>query len=207
MRPGTPDVRPPSAGMSIPLGVWLLGRGRGQGMNCFGTGSQAVLSALAPTLAVSLIGLIMAFLLPSGQHKMGFTRALVPLVCTLIQLVVSEVYARHLGRQGLWTRYATASLWCGWLPLMLMIVVQGVLKLVFPGLADSAASLSGVALGIQCYSLWLTWYVTRVGLAVTSLQAVIMTVLQTVVASGVLVLLWILPPHYNALVDMFGPGF
>ncbi|EHH69236.1 hypothetical protein GMO_05430 [Gluconobacter morbifer G707] len=193
--------------MSIPLGVWLLGRGRAEGMNCFAPGAQALLGALAPTIAMALIGLGLSFLLPHDQRGMGLTRALVPLVCTLVQLLVSELYASALSRKGLWTRYATASLWCGWLPLVMLIVAQGVLRLLLPDAAASSSTLAGMGLGVQIYSLWLTWYVTKVGLLTTGWQAALMTVLQTVAVMILLTVLWLLPPHYNAVVDMFGTAY
>ncbi|GBR69783.1 hypothetical protein [Gluconobacter kanchanaburiensis] len=190
--------------MAIPLGVWLLGRGRSEGISCFAPGAGALLAALAPTIALAVIGVWMAFMVPSSERIMGLTRAVVPLVCTLLQLVVSELYARMLNRTGLWSRYATASLWCGWLPLAMLIVAQGVLHLVLPGTAVSDQALAGLAFGAQLYTLWLTWYVTRVGLVTTGWQAFVMTALQTAPVGILLWVLWLLPPHYNAVVDLLG---
>ena len=204
MTPDRPTGMPPTGGMNVPLGVWLLGRGRGIGINCFAPGMQPLMAALAPTVAIALIGIFGAFFMPVEQRGLRLTQALVQLVCTLLQLVVSERYAAYAGRKGLWSRYATASLWCAWLPLIMMIMAEGVMRMVMPGNASSPAATAGVAAGVQLYSLWLTWYVTRVGLMMTALQAVIMTILQTLSAVVLFGLLWLLPPHYNALVDLFG---
>lgn len=204
MTPRRPGPFPPTGNMAIPLGVWLLGRGRSEGINCFAPGAGALFAALAPTVALAVIGVWMAFMLPPAERIMGLVRAVVPLVCTLLQLVVSELYAGALSRKGLWTRYATASLWCGWLPLAMLIMAQGVLHLVLPGAAASSQALGGLAFGAQLYTLWLTWYVTKVGLVTTGWQAFVMTVLQTLPVGGVLWVLWLLPPHYNAVVDLLG---
>lgn len=193
---------PPTGAMTIPLGVWLLGRGRPEGINCFATGSAAFFAALAPTIALVVIGLWMACLLPRSERMTGIVRALVPLVCTLIQIVISEQYARRLSRGGLWMRYATASLWCAWLPLVMLIVAQGVLQLVSPSIISSSQVLGGLAFGAQIYTLWLTWYVTKVGLVVTRWQAFVMTVVQTAPVVALLFLMWVLPPHYNVIVDL-----
>lgn len=199
-----PGQFPSSGTMAIPLGVWLLGRGRPEGINCFAPGAGALFAALAPTVALAVIGTWMAFLLLSTEWVMGLVRAVVPLVCTLLQLVVSELYAVLLRRKGLWTRYATASLWCGWLPLAMLIMAQGVLHLVMPGAAASSQELGGLAFGAQLYTLWLTWYVTKVGLVITGWQAFVMTLLQTLPVAGLLWVLWLLPPHYNAILDLLG---
>ena len=204
MTPDRPTGIPPLGGMSIPLGVWLLGRGRAVGINCFSPGVQPLMAALAPTIAITLIELVSVFLLPADQRELQAIRALVQLVCPLLQLIVSERYAVFVGRKGLWTRYATASLWCAWLPVIMMIMAEGIMRIIMPAAASSSAALAGVAVGVWLYSLWLTWYVTRVGLVMTAWQATIMTVLQTVSVFLLIGLLLLVPPHYNAIADLFG---
>lgn len=200
MRPGDTPQRD---FFSIPRGMWLLGRARREGIACFSSDPQSLLAALAPTIAIALLGLYATFSFPRAQRAVEATRALAPLISALLQLVVSERYAAWIGRSSLWPRYAAASLWCAWLPVILMVLAEGLLRGVSPGLGSVTALGTALAALAQGYSLWLTWYVTRVGLAASALQAVVMTVLQTVAVAALFVLLWLLPPHYNALVDLF----
>ncbi|QDH17538.1 hypothetical protein [Swingsia samuiensis] len=200
------DHNPPPAveGASIPAGIVLLGRGKAQGINYFSPGVQPFLSALAPTIAMALISLFFSLNMPAGQKAIGVVRSLVPIVFTLSQLVISEVYAAYLNRKGLWLRYATASLWCDWLPLIVMIFAEGALRMVMPNGTSMAPVLVGIAVGVSLYSLWLSWYISRVGLIITGLQAALMTLIQIIPVGIIGVILWFLPPHYNVLQDILG---
>nr|WP_294914472.1 hypothetical protein [uncultured Neokomagataea sp.] len=191
--------RPPRGG-SVPLGVWLLARGRSIGVMCFEPGVPPLMAALAPTVAVAIIAVGLTFQAPSAEWGMGLVRAFVPLTCTLLQLVVSHTYARWVHREGLWTRYATASLWCAWVPLIMASLAVGVWKGLLPH--AGAQSILLISLAVQIYGLWLTWYTSKIGLLISNFQAVCITALQVVAVVLLLVVLSVLPPHYNAMADM-----
>ncbi|WP_205839569.1 hypothetical protein [Neokomagataea tanensis] len=188
--------------MSVPLGVWLLARGRGVGINCFGPGVQPLMGALAPTIAMAIIAVGLTFQTSKVGWGMGLVRALVPLTSTLLQLVVTHICARRIKREGLWLRYSTASLWCAWLPIILVFLLEGFLTATVPAEHLNSSLTIGMMVVVQFYSLWLSWYVSKVGLLVTSLQAAMVVVAQVAALAVLLGVLYLLPPHYNAMLDM-----
>ncbi|GBR43751.1 hypothetical protein AA106556_0199 [Neokomagataea tanensis NBRC 106556] len=180
--------------------MWLLARGRSIGMVCFEPGVASLMAALAPSLAVAIIACGLTFQTPSTEWGLGLVRALIPLTCTLLQLVVSHAYARWVRREGLWTRYATASLWCAWLPLLIMSVSVGLLKGFFPHIGTQG--ILCVVVMAQFYGLWLTWYTSKIGLLLTHLQALCVTIFQILSVVIMLIIIRLLPPYYNVLADM-----
>jgi len=188
---------------SVLNGVLLLGRGRAEGMNGFGTGRDAVLSALAPYLA--LLGI--ATLAIAAQHRIetDMTRVLLMLCTLLVRPVVSQWLAVRFGREGLWSRYASASLWAEWLVQILVVVVFLVLQQVAPDLSGSRPVVAGIMTAFQCYELWLAWFIARAGLVLTRMQAVGMVVAVAGSVVALSALAYGLPPHYNALADMMAP--
>lgn len=188
--------------MNVLRGVGLLARGHGVGINYFSPGGGPLLAALAPTLAVAIIACGVAFQAQRAEWGMGLVRMLVPLTCTLLQLVVSHAYARFVRREGLWSRYATASLWCAWLPLILMFFLVALLKICLPGGNITGHTAIVLSVAVQLYGLWLTWYISRVGLLLTRKKAAVNTVIQLLSVALLLVVLIFLPPHYDASKDI-----
>jgi hypothetical protein len=188
---------------SVFQGVLLLGRGRAEGLNCFGATMDALMSALAPYVA--LIGVGAFALIARHGTAIEAVRLLLLLCVLLVRPVVSQILAQRWNRQGLWLRFATASLWASWLVQALIIIAFFLLHAMAPDLAESRVVGTGIMLGLQAYDLWLAWFIARVGLIVGPGRAAIV-VLATVLAMVALyAIAAVLPPYYNAMGDLFSP--
>jgi len=160
---------------SIMLGILRIARGRGDGIECFGSSPQAFLSSLAPLVAFPLVGSVLAL------FTEGPLRALTGLAMTLCALltpaVVSFELARIWKRVDAWTRFATAFNWCEWiLPVLACFIMVPLSVASSAGLSETTASLVLVGcLGV--YGLWLHWFLARKALALSGLRAVVLVFL------------------------------
>ncbi|CAP56073.1 hypothetical protein [Gluconacetobacter diazotrophicus] len=191
---GVPQGPLPNSAGGIFRGMMLLGRGRREGLNCFGATQDSVLTALAPRVALWLVGALLTLVqAPTG---LSGTKILFSLCLVLTPIIVTHQLARLWGREALWPRYMTAALWCDWLVLFVMLIAVAVVAMVLPaGLnaVRSALILNGI---VFAYNLWLTWFIARVGLALGVWRAILVVL---AVAAAILVLgeaAAVLPPHY-----------
>uniref|UniRef100_UPI00047067CE hypothetical protein n=1 Tax=Komagataeibacter kakiaceti TaxID=943261 RepID=UPI00047067CE len=101
-------------------------------------------------------------------------KVLFALCLILLPAVVTHALARRWKREGLWLRYITAAWWTDWVTLLVGLVVALLMALASPRLLESPTGeliLNGAEF---TYSLWLTWYVARVGLLLRRGQAVVL---------------------------------
>ncbi|MFT8778062.1 MAG: hypothetical protein ABF893_15625, partial [Gluconacetobacter liquefaciens] len=166
--------------------MMLLGRGRRDGMNCFGNTPDAVLAALAPRVALWLVGGVLT--LAQAPTMLSGAKIVFSLCLVLTPVVLTHQLARLWGREALWPRYMAAALWCDWLVLFVMLAAVAVVAGLMPaavGVTRSALLLNGI---IFAYNLWLTWFVARAGLALGVWRAlmVVMAIAAAIMAlSGV----------------------
>lgn len=144
--------------MDALTGVFLLARGRAEGMGHFPATPSAFLRSLAPLVVVSL-------LMPSAGDLHDVLAGRASAVCALLaQPVLSHAAARFWGREAGWLRYAVAGNWCQWLlPALfavLLVVADVALQAGFSG--GRLARL--LLLGLGAYGLWLQWFLARAGL-------------------------------------------
>jgi hypothetical protein len=195
--------RPAGPALSILRGVWLLGHGDAEGLNCFGTGADAVLAALAPSVALFLVVTVLQLL--QGPSALPLTKIVLLLCAVLTRLVLSHALAVRWSREGLWTRYAAASLWCDWLPGVLSFFASGLLHMVAPAIADTPGATLGLLAVIEAYDLWLSWFVARAGLVLKSWQAALLVAAIFGATIAIYVVAAWLPPHYDLWMDLTAP--
>ncbi|GAJ27573.1 hypothetical protein [Acidomonas methanolica] len=200
-----PDSPPRGPVLSILRGVWRLGRGDAEGFNDFRSGPDAVLAAMAPSLALYLI--VFVGQLVHGPSVLVLTNLLVLLAALLARLIVTHGLAVRWSRQGLWMRYAAASLWCDWLPGLLSLLMSVLLHLMLPSVGDTPGGTLGIFLAIEGYDLWLSWFVARAGLALTRGQAVLLVAAVLAVTLAFYGVAALLPPHYVLWAELAKPLF
>lgn len=168
-----PSPDPNGAGLGgILRGMLLLGRGRAEGIAYFGNTRDSVLSALAPRLALWLVG--GGLTIGYAPQPISGVKVLFALCLILLPAVVTHALAKRWKREGLWLRYITAAWWTDWVTLLVGLVVALLMALASPQLLESPTGeliLNGIEFA---YSLWLTWYVARVGLLLRRGQAVLL---------------------------------
>jgi hypothetical protein len=159
---------------TVLLGILRVARGRADGIDCFGSSSQAFLSSLAPLIAFPLVGAVLAI------FAEGPKRALTDLAMTLCALlapaVVSYELAHFWKRDVSWARFATAFNWCEWiLPVAACMVILPLSVAISAGLGETAASY--VLIGcLGFYGLWLHWFLARHALALSGIRAALLVV-------------------------------
>lgn len=200
---GSPSPQGPL--ISIPRGVWLLGRGDAAGLNCFRSGTDAVLSAMAPSLALFLVVVCLQIL--QGPSARDITKVMLLLTALLVRLVVTQAFAAHWSRQGLWSRYVVASLWSDWLPPVLSLIAGVLLHAVAPAVADTKGATLGVLIVIEAYDLWLSWFVARAGLVLRWFQAALLVFVVLLVTILLYTVAAWLPPYYNLWTELTTPMF
>lgn len=196
---GAPLRPMPGSPAGIFRGMMLLGRGRREGMSCFGATPDAVLTALAPRIALWMVGGVLT--VAQAPTMLSGAKILFSFCLVLTPVVLTHLLARLWGREALWPRYMAAALWCDWLVLFVMLAAVAVVATVTPAgmsLLHSALILNGI---IFAYNLWLTWFVARVGLALGTGRALL---LLLGIAAAIMALSGIsavLPPHYSPWQD------
>ncbi len=157
---------------SVLRGIFLVARGRADGIGLFPDSTQGFLASLAPLIAFPLVGSVL--MLSRG----GGARSLVDLLATFCALlappVLSFQFARMWQREALWLRFATAFNWCQWaLPVVasLILLVMGIGMSL--GLTHRSASI-GLILGLGFYGLWLHWFLARNALRLSGGRAALL---------------------------------
>ncbi|WP_438382766.1 hypothetical protein ABHV46_03615 [Asaia sp. BMEF1] len=199
----TPGDTPAGAASRIMRGVLQLARGDAQGIEAFRNTPEALLSALAPSVALFVVMGLSQF----TQHfdAMQVTKVLILVAALLTRLVVSQIAASFWGRDAGWPRYATALLWCGWLPVVVSLFALSIVELAMPGVGSTPAVLGIVMLGVEIYELWLGWFIARKGLQISGGKAAVLVVLMNLSVAALYLIAAVLPPHYNALHELMAP--
>ena len=178
---------PPAPRGNIARGVFLLARGKAEGLGQFAPTRQAFLASLAPMLAFPLVGFLLVLLAsatpstPAGAGAIGplegFTDLIGTLCAVLAPPVLSFELARRWQREALWLRYATALDWVQWvIPVLISVLLIGVYPLLAATLSARVA-LGLVGLAIVGYALWLHWFVARHGLMLSPGRAALLVFL------------------------------
>lgn len=84
------------SGRKILQGMLLLASGRREGITCFEGTPDAFGAAIAPQLAMLIVGLLQVFLV--SDKLLGLTKILLSLCVVLLPAVVSQFYAHRWGR-------------------------------------------------------------------------------------------------------------
>ncbi|WP_342356278.1 hypothetical protein [Acetobacter persici] len=190
-------------GRRILQGMLLLASGRREGIGCFQGTPDSFGAALAPQLALLLVGIFQASM--QADKVLGFTKLLLSLCVVLLPAVISHFYAHKWGRDALWLRYITAATWCGWVVVLISLVATVLAGLLFPPLLHQPGFMAALMVTVSVYEIWLQWYVARVGLGLSRGRAVLMYVsvlAATLVLYGLAALL---PPHYIVMQDLLQP--
>jgi hypothetical protein len=125
---------------SVLIGILRIARGRADGIECFGSSSQAFLSSLAPLIAFPLVGTVLAMF--AEGPKRALTGLAVTLCALLTPAVVSYELARFWKRGDAWAQFATAFNWCEWiLPVLACLVIVPLSVAITSGMGETAASL------------------------------------------------------------------
>ncbi|MBB2204610.1 hypothetical protein [Gluconacetobacter takamatsuzukensis] len=196
---GVPPRLMPGSPGGIFRGMMLLGRGRREGMSCFGATPDAVLTALAPRVALWLVGGVLT--MAQAPTLLSGSKVVYSLCLVLTPVVLTHLLARLWGREALWPRYMAAALWCDWLVLFVMLAAVALVAMLTPAgmsLMHSALILNGI---IFAYNLWLTWFVARAGLALGAWRALLLLLALTAAIMALSALSALLPPHYSPWQD------
>nr|WP_298796031.1 hypothetical protein [uncultured Acetobacter sp.] len=184
-------------------GMLLLASGRREGIGCFQGTRDSFGAALAPQLALLLVGIFQAAMQPG--KVMGFTKLLLSLCVVLLPAVVSQFYARKWGRDALWLRYITAATWCGWVVVLISMAATLLAGLLFPAVLQQPGFMGSLMLTVSVYEMWLQWYVARVGLGLSRGRALLLYVSVLGVTLVLYGLAALLPPHYIVMQDLLQP--
>ena len=157
------------------MGVARLMRGRADGIMQFASTVPAFVASLVPLLAIALLS---AALMVGKAGLEGATGLfLIVLVNQLAPPVLSHLVARRWDREEDWLRYATAFNWCQCaLPVVALAMLFGIAVMVSSGVPREAAATLGFG-GLLAYTLWLSWFLARVGLDLSRARAVALVVL------------------------------
>ena len=156
-------------------GIIRLMQFNGQGLLEFGDTAQAFFNSLAPLLAFPLLGAGIALI--GGAPYRAATSFLVALVLLLAPPVLSHLLAVLWRRETLWPRFAVAFNWCAsaifFIGLILVRILAGQAA-VDPGHWNSRTLLFWMAFNL--YWAVLTGFLTRRGLRVSTVRAIVMVV-------------------------------
>lgn len=191
------------SGRKILQGMLLLASGRREGITCFEGTPDAFGAAIAPQLAMLIVGLLQVFLV--SDKLLGLTKILLSLCVVLLPAVVSQFYAHRWGRDVLWLRYITAATWCNWVVLLISLGATILAGVLFPAILTQPGFMGALVLSVAVYEMWLQWYVARVGLGLSRGRALLLYV--SILASTLVLyaLAALLPPHYIVLKDLLQP--
>lgn len=150
----------------------LLASGKSEGIQRFGNSVEHLLAALAPGLAMCLVGLLTVAL--QKNPALGFIRVELSF-CTLLALpVFSWFFAKKWGREELWLRYATAASWCEWITVLVSAIAMAIGSLLFSSLAETTGFAIAIVFSSDLYGIWLGVFVAKVGLRLSWPRAVIL---------------------------------
>jgi hypothetical protein len=178
-------------GAKILRGLWLLARGKADGIAAFGNSVDALTTSLAPLIAFPFVGA--ALLALDGQPEAAALAFLSRLCVVLAISAITYEFARLTGREAHWLRTATALNWSFWImvPLLLIAGFLGAL-LVSCNMPEVTAErlLIGLMAG---YMLWYNWFTVRSGLQLGRWQAVALVA----ITNGIIALLVLAPMALN----------
>lgn len=190
-------------GRRILQGMLLLASRRREGISCFEGTPDSFGAAIAPQLAMLIVGALQVFMVP--DKMLGLTKVLLSLCVVLLPAVVSQFYAQRWGRQALWLRYITAATWCNWVVLLISLGATVLAGLLFPAILTQPGFMGALVLSVAVYEMWLQWYVARIGLGLTRPKALVLYVSILAATLALYGLAALLPPHYIVLKDLLQP--
>jgi hypothetical protein len=160
---------------NILRGIFLICRGKAEGLSEIGSGPDAFLSSLAPMIAFPLVGCVL--MASQGRVEDGITDFLASLVAILAPPVLSFSVAKRWGRQAGWFRFATAFNWCQWI----LPVVGAVLVILASVLVQAGLPLRLIVMLLGCvllgYAFWLHWFLARHALALSTGRALLLVII------------------------------
>ncbi|AQS84520.1 MAG: hypothetical protein ABF876_05935 [Acetobacter aceti] len=184
-------------------GMTLLASGRAEGLQRFGNSIEHFLAALAPGLAMCLVGLLTVPL--QKDPALGFIRVELSF-CTLLALpVISHFFAKKWGREELWLRYATAGSWCEWITVLVSAIAMSLGTMLFSSVAGTPGFAMAIVMSSDVYGIWLGIFVAKIGLRLSWPRAALLygtTFCFALICYG---LASLLPPHYNFINDLLQP--
>ncbi|CAI3947675.1 unnamed protein product [Commensalibacter communis] len=171
-------------------GMFMLGRGKREGINEFSNSSDSVLSALAPwialALAVNLLPILMMRFKDMHAVSISISMFLVKICCLLVTVGIIHFFASLWNSEANWKRTTVAILWCFWVPILDFFLFFIIVGLFFAGLPNIFMALFGLASVLyMAYSIWLSWFVVKVGLQTTTSRSV-MIIVSLILASMVI---------------------
>ena len=159
-------------------GLWLLARGRKSGMQEFDPSLDGFTASLAPLIAFPLVGA--AALTLGGQWEPALVGLFSRLCAVLVLPLITHEFARRMGREPLWLRTASALNWSFWVLIpVLLIAAFLAATLVESGLPMQQGEYAAIGL-ITAYLLWYHWFIARVGLVLSAVQAGLFVLLSGV---------------------------
>ncbi len=186
----------------ILYGMSLLAIGRREGITYFSGTVEAFYASLAPWLAFLLVDSLQIFFQP---HKSIIVIKLLLSFCVLLlPPVISQVYAYKWGCMSFWLRYITAAMWCNWVMVIVPLVSVIFVLSLLPTLVTQSAFMKITFMGVALYSVWIQWFVARIGLSVSGLRAAVLyatVLLANCALYGIIILL---SPHIG-LTDFLPP--
>ncbi|WP_271828829.1 hypothetical protein [Commensalibacter communis] len=162
-------------------GMFLIGRGKREGIQEFSNSSDSVLSALAPwialALAVNLLPILMMRFKDMHAVSISISMFLVKICCLLITVGIIHFFASLWNNEANWKQTVVAILWCFWVPILDFFLFFIIAGLFFAGLPNIFMALFGFASVLyMAYSIWLSWFVVKVGLQTTTSRSVVIVV-------------------------------
>ena len=161
------SLAPRGSPKAILRGVFLIARGRAEGLNCFGDTTRAIVQSLVPGAGLAVAAMIESWSEDGAARAFG---GLLLLLCVLIApVVISFELAKLMGREAFWARYVVAFNWC-LLLIPLVALTAGLIAMPLAGDAgDGFFLLLNVAIG--GYALWLHWFIARHALALNGMRS------------------------------------
>ena len=168
------------------LGMVRLARLRADAFAAFGAANRDYLASLAPVIALPIAGAVVEVV--RGEATDGVRGLLLAVIAVLLPAVLAHEFARRLGREALWGRYATALNWAQWLvPAVVMTAAVAGGVLLAGGLPQTlVAGLLMAAVAI--YLVALHWFLARQGLGLGRAASALFIVLIHVGTGAVLLL-------------------
>ncbi|MEJ1974686.1 MAG: hypothetical protein WDN49_00235 [Acetobacteraceae bacterium] len=159
-------MTPPSSRWNVGLGILLVARGRPEGLRYFDDTRQAVLSSLAPLVALLLVVVLLALFNDAGVALL--VDVLILAIGLLATLVLSYEVARRWGRADEWYRFAVAYCWCHWRGAAGHVVLLLASSLLIAGGVPADLAVGAGQIGLLLYALWLYWFLARHALSLSA---------------------------------------
>lgn len=186
-------------------GMFMLGRGKREGFHEFSNSSDSVLSALAPWIALAVV----VNLLPLFMMKLKDTQAIyisvsvfLVKICSLLATVaIIHAFSVLWKNENNWKQTTVAVLWCFWVPILDCILFFLIIGLLFSGMPNILMALFGLSSILYiAYSLWLNWFVIKIGLQITALRSIV--VIVTLILVSIVIYSVFLMHNYSYMMQM-----